>query len=436
MFQPPAKVGRGRVETSVLRWSRQMIQRRAALFLGIILASLPVAAQRPVAKTEALFAQINELTATLSEITGWPVRRRVPAEVISKAKFQSYLQSHTRSKSNQKEIRAEETALKMFGLVPADFNLARETEDLLGEQAAAYYDYKKKRLYVLDSTPEGDESRMALVHELAHALADQQHPLGTYLDANSIDSDASTAREAVMEGQATWLTWAYEAKRAGMKAEVPAGRINQLTQPQEATPEFPVLSATPLYMRESLLFPYNAGARFQDAVYRSMGKSAFETVFARGPKSTHQILHPEEYVERKEFAAPKAPSYEMWLGKLAHQMDGQIESTLGEFDYAVLLRQYIGEPDANLVASRLHGSGFRLYQHKKEKYSVLAHWSEWESPAAARAYFDGYQRVLKGKWKRFTVASSTKNGVRGEGDSGKFVLRIDGARVQCLEGLR
>ena len=127
----------------------------------------------------------------------------------------------------------------MFGLVPQDFNLARETEDLLGEQAAAFYDYKKKRLYIIDSTPAGEEQQMALVHELAHALADQQHSLGKYLNQGSPDSDESTAREAVMEGQATWLTWAYEAKRAGGKGEVPLQLLDQLTREHDDNTEFP-----------------------------------------------------------------------------------------------------------------------------------------------------------------------------------------------------
>ena len=147
---------------------------------------------------------------------------RCPSEILSKEKFQHYLSTHIKDSAHDKETRAEELALKMFGLVPQDFNLAKETEDLLGEQAAAFYDYKKKRLYIIDSTPAGEEQQMALVHELAHALADQQHSLGKYLNQGSPDSDESTAREAVMEGQATWLTWAYEAKRAGGKGEVPA----------------------------------------------------------------------------------------------------------------------------------------------------------------------------------------------------------------------
>src|SRR5664279_2550929 len=90
-------------------------------------------------KSPEIFSQIDTFTAGLSEITGWPVRRKVPSEVVSKAKFESYIQAQTRSTSHQKEEHAEEAALKMLGLVPANFDLAKQTEDLLGEQAAAYY---------------------------------------------------------------------------------------------------------------------------------------------------------------------------------------------------------------------------------------------------------------------------------------------------------
>ena len=334
----------------------------------------------------------------------------MPSEILSKDKFQHYLSSHIKDSSHDKETRAEELALKMFGLVPQDFNLARETEDLLGEQAAAFYDYKKKRLYIIDSTPAGEEQQMALVHELAHALADQQHPLGKYLNQGSPDSDESTAREAVMEGQATWLTWAYEAKRAGGKGEVPLKMLDQLTSEHDNNSEFPVLDKTPLYMRESLLFPYNAGARFQDAVYRKLGREAFEAVFAQGPRSTQQILHPTAYFDRTAPAVIEPLGLAKIFGKQAAQFRPIIEGAVGEFDHAILLRQFVGESEGTAAAQHWRAGWFRLYEHKKESYPVLSYVSQWDSPEAARAYFGLYQRVLKGKWKKMEVASATADG--------------------------
>jgi len=383
-----------------------------------------------------VFSQVDEMVATLAQITGWPVKKRVPSEILSKDKFQRYLSSHIKDSSHDKETRAEELALKMFGLVPEDFNLARETEDLLGEQAAAFYDYKKKRLYIIDSTPAGEEQQMALVHELAHALADQQHSLGKYLNQGSPDSDESTAREAVMEGQATWLTWAYEAKRAGGKGEVPLKMLDQLTSEHDNNSEFPVLDKTPLYMRESLLFPYNAGARFQDAVYRKLGREAFEAVFAQGPRSTQQILHPTAYFDRTAPAIIEPLGLAKIFGKQAAHFRPIIEGAVGEFDHAILLRQFVGENEGAIAAQHWRAGWFRLYEHKKEGYPILSYVSQWDSPEAARVYFELYQRVLKGKWKKMEVASATAAEISGTGDSGRFTVRLSGTSVQSIEGLR
>ena len=59
--------------------------------------------------------------------------------------------------------------LKKFGLVPSDFNLAQTTVDVLTEQAAAFYDYHAKKLFLTDWTPSATREA-ALAHELAHAL--------------------------------------------------------------------------------------------------------------------------------------------------------------------------------------------------------------------------------------------------------------------------
>ena len=169
-------------EIHVLRWWRKMFRPPlCAVVFATVLASLPAPAQ----PRTALFGEVDGIVKTLSEITGWQVRRKVPSEIVTRESFRKSIEDHTKGRSAEKEIHAEELALKLFGLVPQDFSLARETVDLLDEQAAAYYDYKKKRLFILDSTPAGSEQRMALVHELAHALADQQHPSRFYLRSSS-----------------------------------------------------------------------------------------------------------------------------------------------------------------------------------------------------------------------------------------------------------
>jgi hypothetical protein len=384
----------------------------------------------------SLFAQVNPILEDLSKITGWKVEHTVPAQILPKSSFRSYMEKQVKD-TNTRELHAEELTLKMFGLVPQDFNLAGETVDLMSEQAAAFYDYRKKRLFVLDSTPDGEEQRMALVHELAHAIADQHHPLGKFMKEGSPDDDASTARQAVMEGQANWLTWAYLTLHTGGRAEVPERLLDQIASSAGANgPDFPVYTSAPLYIRESLVFPYNQGTRFQDAVYRKLAKTGFDEVFLHPPQSTQQILHPNEYFTRRAPSIPEPPSLEPVLGKESKQFRILTDGDLGEFDFSTLLRQYVGEQEGSEAASHVLGGAFRLYQNKKDKSAILAYSARWDSPEAARTYFDLYQQVLKGKWQTMTIASNTGSVLTGTGDNGKFEVRLIGSSVEAFEGMR
>jgi len=402
----------------------------------LLVAALALCAPLPAQPRATLFAEVDGIVRTLSEITGWQVRRKVPSEIVTRESFRKSVEEHTKGRSAKKEIHAEELALKMFGLVPQDFSLARETVDLLDEQAAAYYDYKKKRLFILDSTPPGAEQRMALVHELAHALADQQHPLGKYMDHGAPDSDESTAREAVMEGQATWLTWAYESKLAGGKAEVPKEVLDDLSEEPKEDGAFPVLTAAPLYVRESLLFPYDAGARFQDEVFHHLGRKGFDEVFEHGPTSTQQILHAEDYFEHEDPKPIRLPTLDSELGKQAHDYHDLIGGTVGEFDHDVLLRQYMDRETAHSASVHWRGGEFRLFVNKKDDSPLLLYASEWDSPEAARTFFALYERVLKGKWKHMQVDARTATELKGVGDSGRFSVWVSGTSVQSTEGMK
>jgi hypothetical protein len=404
-----------------------------ALFLVLYWAVSALAADRP----SSLFQQVDEMVTTLSQITGWKVNKRVPAKMLGKDTFRTYVEKRMKDTTNSESVRAEEITLKMFGFVPQDFNLAKETVDLVSEQAAAFYDYNKKQLFVLDSTAEGIEQRVALVHELAHALADQHHPLGKFLKKGSPDDDASTARQAVMEGQATWLTWAYVSKTNGGKAEVPQMMIDQLTKAAGATNgDYPVFTNSPLYLRESLVFPYNEGLRFQDAVYRKEGRAAFDAVFDRAPASTQQILHPARYFADLKPDDVQPPAQQAIFAKRSKQFRVLVDGSLGELDHSLLLRTYLPEKEAVEAASHWRGGAYRLYENKRDKYPVLSFLSEWDSPESAQKFFEFYQRVMKKKWKRYTPSQVEASRITGSGDSGNFRLTVSGAKVESLEGLR
>ena len=124
------------------------------------------------------------------------------------------------------------------------------------------------------------------------------------------------------------------------------------------------------------------------------------------------------------------------LFRSSKKMRQLIEGAIGEFDHEILLRQYVGAPESAAAAAHWKGGWFRVYEHKEEAYPVLVYASEWDSEAAASEFFNFYLQVLQRKWKQMRMTSRTAQEVTGSGDSGRFVLRVDGSTVSSIEGLR
>ena len=376
-----------------------------------------------------LFANIGRIEADLSAITGLPFKHDVPYAIIGRDQLRSYLEDRMKESLKPDDVRAEELTLKMLGLIPQDFDLRKTTVDLLTEQAAAFYDYHKKKLFVLENNS-GPEAKIALIHELAHALADQHFHLDKYIREGARNDDGDTARLAVMEGQASWLMTACMSKEAGGPSEVP-GPVLKLMQSslESGADQYPVFSASPPYIRESLVFPYSQGLAFQDAVFRKLGRQGFSQVFQHAPDSTQQILHPAAYFDHATAKIPAMPPLpdSKNVRKLA-------DGTLGELDYRVLLTEYAGKEDAEPAAAHLAGSFYQLSEQKRDKRPVLALVSNWDSPDSGRAFFDLYRRVLEKKWKKLEISRQTETSIEGFGDSGYFRLSLEGAAVSSVEG--
>ncbi len=336
--------------------------KRFHLLFSLALAVWPLAAQVQEQATSsapsktAVSALISSIETDLAAITGLKFHKDVPYSVIGKAQLRAFLEARMKDAVKPEEIRAEETTLKMFGFLPPDFDLKKATVDLLTEQAAAFYDYHKKKLFILEtgestSDLHTEAEKMALAHELGHALADQHFRLEKYIREGAHSDDGSSARLAVMEGQASWLMTAYLSKASTGQSEVPPGVLELMSKAVESSAsQYPVFSKAPLYLRESLVFPYTSGMLFQNAVFEKLGKNAFAEVFRRPPQSTQQIIHPEKYLDH---VVPEVPPLPAIPG--AKQFHTVGDGTLGEFDFRVLLEQYAGKEEAGSLAPHTAG---------------------------------------------------------------------------------
>jgi len=361
-----------------------------------------------------LFDQIDPTLEELAKITGLSPKSKVDREFITRENLKVFLQTRIDETVKPEEIRIEELTLKLFGFVPENYNLRDATVNLLTEQAAAFYDYRKKKMFLLESAPEISQ-RFVLIHELAHALADQHFQLETFIREGRND-DSATARMAVMEGQAQWLMYDLMARKTGQSLRKDPAMVRMMVNASSVgLSQYPELSNAPLYIRESLLFPYTRGLLFQQAVAEKLGDAGFAEVFRRPPHSTREILHPELYFDRAKAAKTKAPKIPN-----ASRYKEAVEGELGEFDLYVILKQFTDEATADRISPLWRAGHYRVLENKSNKNPLLAFTLEFDSPASAREFRELYEsKILPAKTKR----------------TGRNTVQQSTARVSIIEGI-
>src|SRR5246127_2192388 len=182
-------------------------------------------AERQISPQEAeeLFRSVDEILQFASKDTDLPIRRQVKRRLTSRDEVVAYIEKHMREDEDAQRLRRSELVLKKFGLLPRDFDLQTFLVALLREQVAGYYDPQTKTVNLLDWI-EPEQQKPVLAHELTHALQDQSFGLEKYMKAGDADLGASkkeptqediendeisTAREAVIEGQAQAMMFQY-----------------------------------------------------------------------------------------------------------------------------------------------------------------------------------------------------------------------------------
>lgn len=281
-----------------------------------------------------------------------------------------------------------ELVLKTLRLVdPSTDDVVGKMLSLLQGQVLAFYDPLSHTYYAIDKLPDAAapldseliESAVVL-HELTHALQDQRFDVGRRDYALRNDWDADLAYHALMEGDASLVMMAAVTEKTGQKLDDLVANpmlLNLLTS--SAAMEKTIDQSAPRYFVESLKFPYIDGLKFVIAAYKRGGWKAVDAVYANPPRSTREILHPEEYFARtaktESFVmAPPAPAQHLLT--VEH---------LGEFHWAFLVGA-----DA---AKGWVGDRVSISQDERCDPTVLVE-TKWESPARASAFREAYAALL------------------------------------------
>jgi len=215
-------------------------------------------------------------------------------------------------------------------------------------------------------------------HELVHALQHQYVNLDSLIQQPA-QNDRRTAAEAVLEGQAT-LAQILVLMPEQRVESLPNfwGLRNALGQQQA---QMHIFANAPLWLRESLIFPYLAGAEFVRTFERDHpGKQPFGSMM---PTSTEQILHPDRY---------EAGDRPIRLGFTTPAPDAvRYENDLGEFETRLLLEQFLGdEASASALATGWDGDRYEVLGAAGD---ALVWYSIWDNASVADRFASGLRRA-------------------------------------------
>lgn len=280
----------------------------------------------------------------LASRSGMELREPVRVERRSRAELERYLEFKIDEEFPEGRAELVSEAYGLLGLVPGDIDLRRTLKALYLEQVAGFYDPDSTTLFVLDDQPD-EAIESLLVHELVHAIQDQNTNLDS-ITAPGLDNDRRVAAQAAIEGHATLVMFEFLLMRQGQGVfdltDVPDFSARLGPALEAARMESPTLAGVPLVLQESVLFPYQGGVTFVEALWKERGGRP-PPFGSDLPTSTEHILHPEDFARGPDVPRTVEVSVEDGWTRL-------YEDTLGELELGILLE--------TVGASRAHAIGW------------------------------------------------------------------------------
>ena len=298
---------------------------------------------------EAL-AQLEVLFDQAEEVRGLSFLSTPSILVVSAAELEERIRDDIQQQSE--DIPADEALYKLLGLLDPDADFERLLLDLYGEQVAGVYDPESDEIVI--RAREGELSvveRSTMVHELIHALTDQHFQYwGEYqamFDEERLDEAA--AYQALIEGDASlaqvqWIQGLSQREIGEFVAEsleIDSGALDD-------APEF---------LAQALIFPYDSGLGFAQALFENGGWDAVNeaySVMIDLPGSTEQIIEPSDYRRDLplEVGIPDLalPGYRL-----------ERTSTWGEASFRIMLDQVLGADTAAVASDGWGGDSYHQW---------------------------------------------------------------------------
>jgi hypothetical protein len=372
--------------------------------------------------SDSLCARVDSIQIELEAIRGLQFKHPVPCRLQSVADFESYL-----DKMLQQQI--PDRLIKNYGKIVKKLGLYRgpEIEDyrdmakmVMQSQAAAYYDPESKTFYLL--MQELPQSMLASVyaHELYHGLQDQYFDLQKYAlgQVGTLNDDQLLARQAVVEGEATYIMTLWTMKKMfgalpqpavldmsiPMQANLDVGTILQMLKsgsvPQVATGDMEkavaAMDKIPPFLLETLIGAYLKGMAFVHEIQKS-GWEKVQQLYTKPPQSSEQILHPQKWLENESPQLLKWASFDS--EPIFKDWELLEANTVGELQWRIIFAEHNMAEKGKTAAAGWNGDAFAVLRNRDSGKLLLLVYSCWDAAAEAQEFKTAYEELLNVKYE-------------------------------------
>lgn len=336
--------------------------------------------------SDEMRGQLEELIIEAQEVRGLAFLEPPSIRVVTDEEFAAM--TAERIQEDTEDFPADEALYKMLGLLAEEADLLDQYTSLYEEQAAGVYFPEEKEMVVqAKSEAFTVVERGAVVHELVHALTDQHFTFGEKVRelVDNDEFDQASAYQALYEGDAS-LAMALWAQTLTLE-ELGEWVAEALDVDQDA------FNSAPRFLRESLLFPYDTGLAFAQALYvQADGWELINdsyTSMVDLPGSTEQVITPDDYTRDLpmdvDIPQIELPGYQL-----------ELTSTWGEQGFRILLNQ---GPTAASVATAADGWGGDSYHQ----------WYDGVESAAMLIVFEGDTANDEGELEQALLTYATES---------------------------
>lgn len=338
-------------------------------------------------------AQLRELQATADGLRGWLAANRgialeepVTLAVRSKEELRAHLIATVEREVSPQYLAAHQRLTEILGLLEPGQNYLELLLGLLEDQVAGYYDHEEKIFYLLDTDVQNFDA-MVIVHELQHAAQDRRWNLGEWMRPDWKISDVSTARSALIEGDATLTMFAYglSSDLSSMTVETLESAASLMRSNARAGS-----ASLPQFLLDGLVGSYARGLVFAGTLYGQERWASIDAAFDARPMSSEQIAYPARYLAGDEPTFLRFETHPTLAGTRAM---ADIVGLLNARDtFNDLLASVATEHDVDAATSDWDGDRLELWQSTD---ADTAHWL-WvlDSSDGADRLFQLVERAL------------------------------------------